>query len=160
MNQVIWQGIVESERYYHYYYRLAEKLRKRQYLLDAIILVCTGGVVTTLILSLGQGPSETYALVLLSGLVAALVGWQQLKQYATKMTAAHLIAAQYKSLSMDWRRQWERGEDLDDESVVDTLRERLISIGGQYDLPFDERLRDEAEKASDEVVLGEFPTAA
>ena len=68
MDQQIWLGILESERYYRYYHSLAEKFRKRQLWLDIVLILMTGGVAVTLVIHFLQGTNEVLALTLLIGL--------------------------------------------------------------------------------------------
>ena len=161
MNQQIWLGIVESERYYRYYHSLAEKFRKRQWWSDIALVVLTGGVIVTLVTHFLQGTSEVLALVLMVCVIASVVMWQHIQEYRVKVAMAGLVATQYKALSEDWRRQWYRGQDGEDKEIVAVLTERLTSIATQaHGLGFDDKLSDHAEKIADEVIDGEFTPAA
>ena len=157
MDQQIWLGIVESERYYRYYHSLSQKLHQRQWYFDLLLVPFIGGIAAALASHFLQGPSQAIAFTFLLCAIGAIVMWQQVRQYAVKATAASMIALQYKALSEDWRRQWHRS--VDDDVLIAVLTERLNSIAGQHDLPFDERLSAEAEDTADKVISGEFRTA-
>ena len=160
MDQQIWLGILESERYYRYYHSLAEKFRKRQLWLDIVLILMTGGVAVTLVIHFLQGTNEVLALTLLIGIIASVVTWQHIQGYRVKTVVAGLVAAQYKSLSADWRRQWYRGQDGEDKEIVAVLTERLTSIATQaHGLGHDDKLSDYAEESADEVIYGEFTPA-
>ena len=157
MDQQIWLGIVEAERYYRYYHGLSIKLHKRQWLFDLLLLLPTAGVVGALAAYYLSGPTEALVWTILISVVGGVGVWQQTQRYAVKATAASMIALQYKMLSEDWRRQWRRGDD--DEVVIALLTERLTSIASQHDLPFDRKLSDDAEALADKVISGEFSAA-
>ena len=159
MDSQIWNGILESERHYRYYHSLTEKFRKRQVWFDIVLLVCTGGICAVLAGHFLQGINEALAITLLTAVVAGIVVWQHSQVYKVKSVAANLIAIQYKVLSADWRRQWHLGSNNDDEVIIATLTERLVSIAAQYDLDFDNKLSREAEESADVVVQGEFKAA-
>ena len=72
MDQRIWLGILESERYYRYYHDLAHKIRRQQLRSDVVLFIAAGGVVATLISHYLQGPSETMALLLLTSIVGGI----------------------------------------------------------------------------------------
>ena len=161
MDRQVWNGILESERHYRYYHSLAEKFRKRQFWFDIFLLVCTCGICGALATQFLQGTSQTLAIALLTAVVAGIVVWQHSQENKVKSVAANLIAIQYNVLSADWRRQWHLGSNNDDEVIIATLTERLVSIAAQYyDLGFDNKLSREAEESADEVVEGEFKAAS
>ena len=154
MDQQIWLGIVDSDRYYRYYSKLARKFRNWQTRLDWLLafpLVSMGALLATQFL---EGSSERLVLLILTGVISGVVILQWRNGYGTKAAAASIISTQYRLLGEDWRRLWFQG--IDDERLVTVLTERLTSIAGQYDLPLDERLNVEATRESYEMVVGEL----
>ncbi len=160
MDQQIWLGILESERYYRYYHSLAEKFRKQQFKWDIGLILLTGGVAFTLVTHFLQGTSEVLALTLLVGVIASVAMWQHMQGYRVKAVTADLVAIQYKALSEDWRRQWYRGQYLEDKEIIGVLTERLTNIATQaHGLGYDDTLSDRAERLADDVINGEFKPA-
>ena len=160
MDQQIWLGILESERYYRYYHSLAEKFRRRQLWWGIALIILTGGVAANLVVHFLRGANEVLALTLLIGVIASVVTWQHIQGYRVKTAVAGLVAAQYKSLNADWRRQWYRGQGGEDKEIVAVLTERLTGIAAQaHGLGYDDKLSDYAEESADEVISGEFKPA-
>ena len=154
MNQQIWFGILDSDRYFRYYSKLAVKFRGRQTWYDRILILPFGLMVAALATNFFEGSSQTLVLTLLAAIMSGIAVWQWRQQFGTKAAAADLIATQYKVLGEDWKRLWYQGRD--DEVLFYILTERLNSIGVQYDLPIDEKLNIEAWNESYEAVPAEI----
>ena len=60
MDQRIWLGIVESERYYRYYHDLAHKIRRQQLRSDVVLFISACGVVATLISHYLKAPAKRW----------------------------------------------------------------------------------------------------
>ena len=158
MDERVWLGILEAERLYQYYHRLARKMHKRQVIWDFLLVAPAGGVAGTLVAQFLQGASQSVALLLLISVVGSIAMWQQQPGYAVKATAAGMISLQYHALGHEWRRL--AYQAAPDETVLIVLKERLTSIASQHELPFDDEASREAEETADRVVLGEFSNAA
>ena len=158
MDQQIWLGVIDSDRYYRYYAKLARKLRKWQTVFDWLLVLPLASMAGLLATQFLEGAPLGVVLSLLAATVSGLVVWQWRNQYGTKAAAAAIISTQYKALGEDWRRLWFQGAN--DDVLLAILTERTISIGTQYDLPLDEKLNIEATDESYSIVVGELsPTA-
>lgn len=154
MDQQIWSGILDADRYYRYYSKLALKFRKRQTWYDVVLGLPIAAMVGLLASQFLTGSSLALALTLLAAVMCSVGIWQWRQQFGARAAAAGLIATQYRVLGEDLRRLWHQGRD--DEVYLAILTERLNSIGVQYDLPNDERLNQEAWNESSTTVRAEF----
>ena len=156
MTQMIWLGILDSDRHYRYYFKMAIKFRRLQTRLDVCLLVVAVAIAVVLATQFTEGFAQQVTGSVLVAVLGVVTAWQWRKEYGTKAAVATIMSNQYKMVSDDWKRLWFQG---DNDVLIAVLQERLISISSQYDLPSDERLAEEAEKESDIVVYGELAPA-
>ena len=153
MDKDVWLGILDSDRYYRYYFSLSNKYHRITRRFDLAMMVSATGVAGILITHLFQGANETLALGLVSAVIGGIASWHRSQGYAAKAAAAAIISAQYKTLYGDWRRLARIGYDAETFAI---LNERLTSIANQYNLPLDIDLSWEAEQSSNHVIKGEY----
>ena len=98
--------------------------------------------------------SEVLILVLLISVIAVIVLYGHISGNRTKVIVSGLISTQYKFLADDWRHQWYLKDN--DELVIGLLISRLTGIAGQFDLEYDHKLNEDAQKITYDIIPREF----
>ena len=157
LTQRVWLGILDADRYYRYYSKLASKFRRRQTLLDVALVVFTIAIAAVLAAGFLGFVERLIIVSILIASIGAVTMWQWRKEYGAKATVSAMLSNQYKTLGSDLRRMW---AEPDNQTMLALLEERLSSIGAQYDLPLDNQLNEEAESETNRIVPSELaPTA-
>lgn len=153
ITQRVWLGILDADRYYRYYSKLAGKFRRRQTQLDVFVIVFTIAIGAALAAGFWGFVERLIVVSILIASIGALTMWQWRKEYGTKATVSVMVSTQYKILGGDLRRMW---EEADNQTMLALLEERLTNIAAQYDLPLDEQLSKEAESETNRIVPSEL----
>lgn len=155
----VWQAILDAARLVRYYEALADRHRRRHQAVRFMLLIAAAaGVATVLDLlpDLGQA--------LAGGLVAVLVAWDFVADYAKKAALLHTISLECSALESDWRELWHEVNDwkADDAAIRDAMRalnrRTLEATGraGTADIREDERLNQKCAESAYKVVADRY----
>ena len=123
-----------------------------------LLIAAAAGVATILDLL----PEDGQALA--GGLVAILVAWDFVADYARKAAIVHTISVECSALESDWRELWHEvnGREADDAQIRDKMRalnrKVLEATGraGTADIREDERLNEKCAESAYKVVRDRY----
>ena len=159
----IWQDLWDAERYFRYYSSLSDSHRRRHKLtrfatLASVLVEATASVSYV---SIGvQGVWTTILLALIVGLgivIAILVAWDAVSNYAEDAAALSWVSVDCASLNMQWADLWLDIESyaVDEEEARSRqceLLHRFSTIASRIDVNLDEKTNEASAEEAEKVL--------
>ena len=153
MHESIWRGVNDSERCARYYYRLADKMRRRHSLSLVVSAVASAGAVGTSLAPV----TEWVPAVLLGVVLAALADLYQ-GEHSKKAGVAAVVGLHCEQLVVEWRRLWFE-QSVPGTPVLERitgLDRRLSEVTSLYDGAHDEKLNRRCTEEAHAATQAEF----
>ncbi len=155
----VWQDILDAARLVRYYETLADRHRFKHWLIRFLMLAAAAGGVAALLELL-----PSIAQLVAGGLIALLVVWDSISDYAKKAAVLHAISLECSSLENEWRELWldienEATDEADARARNNRLARRMDDVtawAGHADIRENTRLNEECEAAAYRVVVDRY----
>ena len=165
MTNSVWLGLLDVEREYLYFVRLADRMRRIHTATTATILFgSSGAAIATFVAVLGGATHvPSAALALVNALVATAAVWSRTVGHADKAAVASKAADDLDPLRTRWRRLWTEMSSMDQAALLteyDRLRTEtsLASSAVPRELPLSDRLNEKCAADVYENIKAEFAT--
>ena len=154
-----WYGLLEIVRLTRYYEALSDKYRRNNMIVRFLLLAAAASGIAAMVDLL---PATAQRLS--SGLVALLVMWDFVSDYAKKAAILHAVSVECSTLENEWRELWVNIDSADatDESVQQInrrLSKRLTEVtswAGHADIREDRKLNEQCEATSFKVMRDRY----
>lgn len=143
----VWQGFLDVVRLVRYYETLSDKHRHKHSILQIAIFVFASGEVMALLIELSPVVRSIWG-----GLIALLVVWGFVADYAKKAAVLHIISNECCALEIEWRELWAEINNLktniDDAKIMKKnklLEKRMLAAterAGQADIRVNKKLNE------------------
>lgn len=151
----VWQELLDVARLVLYYEALAHRHRRNHMIVRFLLLAAAAGAIAAL-LDLLPAAAQPVAQLVAGGLVALLVAWDFVSNYARKAAVLQAISLECSLLEVEWRELW---ADVNDGHVSDAeardknyrLARRISEVtgwAGQADIGEDSKLNEECAKVA------------
>lgn len=153
----IWQEFLDVARLVRYYEALSDRQRRNRAIVQFLLLAAAASGIAALLDLL---PSIVQAAA--GGLVALLVAWDFVSNYAKKAAVLHAISIECSALEIEWRDLWFALDTLSDEDAHrenTRLARRLTSVtgwAGQADIREDRKLNEQCAVAAYKVMAEQY----
>lgn len=118
----VWEDFLSIARLFRYYHALADRYRRNRMILRFLLLsAAASGVAAVLDIT----PSIMQSVA--SGVVALLIVWDFVADYATKAAILHTVCSDCGELELDWQNLWLDMDNLDLEDAEVQLRNRKLN---------------------------------
>lgn len=147
----VWRKLLDAARLARYYEALADRHRRNRTLTRLFLLAAAASGVAAL-LDVLPDPVRLVA----GGLIAFVVAWDFVADYAKKAAVLHAISLECSALEEEWRVLWFDANDdgADDSEVLrrnQELSRKIMAIAGwakHVDVREDRKLNEECEEAA------------
>lgn len=144
----VWHELLEVARLVRYYETLSDRHRKKHRWIRFLLLGATAGGIAAL-LELLRSELRLFA----SGLLALLVVWDAVSDYARKAAVLHAVSLECSRLEIEWRELWGDANDpeADEAHVRNEIRRlarrcsEVTGWAGHADIPEDRSLNEKCE---------------
>ena len=144
----VWQDLLDVARLVRYYEALSDRYRRNHSIVRFLLLAAAAGGIAALLDLL-----PAIAQLIASGLVALLVAWDFISDYAKKAAVLHAISLECSRLEIEWRELW---ADVNDHNADDAevrrknqlLARKVLEVtgwAGQADIREDQKLNEKCE---------------
>lgn len=155
----VWQELLDVARLVRYYEALADRQRRNHLIVRFFLLAAAAGGIAALLDVL-----PAYVQLAAGGLVALLVAWDFVADYAKKAAVLHAISLECSALEIEWRELWAdvNEHDLDDARARrenQRLARRVLEVtgwAGRADIREDRKLNEKCEEAAHRVVADRY----
>ena len=155
----VWRGLLEVARLVRYYEKPSDRQRRNRLVTPFLLLGAAGGGIAALLDLL-----PTNMQLLASGMIALLVVWDFVADYAKKAAILHTIGLECSALESEWRELWanvNEGDLNEDEARRGNqqLERRMLAVTGRAgyaDVREDRKLNEKCEKAAYKVVAERY----
>lgn len=157
----VWRELLEAARLVRYYEALSDRHRKKHRLIRFLLLGATAGGIAALLELL---PAELRLIA--SGLLALLVVWDAVSDYAKKAAVLHAVSLECSRLEIEWRELWADANDPETDeahvrSEIRRLARRCSEVtgwAGHADIPEDRSLNEKCEAIAYTVEAERYAT--
>ena len=147
----VWRELLDAARLARYYEALADRHR-RNHTLTRVFLLATAASGVAALLDLLPDAARLVA----GGLIAFVVAWDFVANYAKKAAVLHAISLECGALEEEWRALWiDANDDGAEDSEVQRrnreLSRKIMAIAGwagHVDVREDRKLNEECEEAA------------
>ena len=159
----VWQELLDVARLVRYYEALSDRHRRNHIIVRFLLLVAAASGIAAL---LDQLPA--IAQLIAGGLIAVLVVWDFVSDYAKKAAVLHVISLECSALEVEWRELW---ADINDNESNTTDAEargknrklalRISEVtgwAGHADIREDRKLNEKCEETAYRVVADWYAT--
>ena len=155
----VWQDLLDAARLVRYYDALSDRYRRNHAVVRFLLLAAAAGGIAALLDLL-----PAIAQLIAGGLVALLVAWDFVSDYARKAAVLHAIGLECGELENEWRELWAEVNDSEADEAEARRRSRQLARkllnatgwAGYADIPENRRLNEECEKAAHRVVADRY----
>lgn len=155
----VWQELLDVTRLVRYYGALSDRHRRNHTAVRFLLLAAAAGGIAALLDLLPQ-----IVQLVAGGLIALLVAWDFVSDYAKKAAVLHTIDIECGLLEIEWRELWNEANDPEasDAEVREKnrrLAERISYVtarAGDADIPENRKLNEECAKAAYRVVADQY----
>lgn len=155
----VWQELLDVARLVRYYEALADRHRRNHKIVRFLLLAAAASGIAALLALL---PAKAQPVA--NGLVALLVAWDFVSNYAGKAAVLQAISLQCSLLKVEWSKLW---ADINDGDVSDAeardknyrLARRISEVtgwAGQADIMEDPKLNEECAKVAYKVMADRY----
>jgi hypothetical protein len=155
----IWQELLDVARLVRYYEALADRHRRLHRIIRFLLLAAAASGVVTLLNLL---PVLIQSLA--GGLIALLVVWDVLGDYARKAAVLHAISLECSHLEVEWQNLWGELETISDTEARrrnTSLAQRIAEItgwAGHADIRDDPKLNEQSAEAAYQIMASRHAT--
>ena len=159
VRNAVWQDMLDVARVIRYYDALSDRYKHNQAVIRFLLLIAVAGGIGAL---LDLFPE--IAQLISGGLVALLVAWDFISDYARKAAILHVISIECSALEIEWQSLWFKIETLDDDTALNEntrLLRRISDVtgwAGQANIREDRKLNEECERVAYEVMEARYTT--
>lgn len=153
----IWQELLDVARLVRYYEALSDQHRRNHLIIRFLLLAAAAGGIAALLDLL-----PAMAQLVAGGVIALLVAWDFVSDYAKKAAILHAISTECSAMEIEWQALWlelENISDADARRENTRLSRRIADVtgwAGQADIREDRKLNEECEKAAYLVVTDRY----
>ena len=155
----VWQELLDVARLVRYYETLSDRHRRNHLIVRFLLLAAAAGGIAALLDVL-----PAIAQLVAGGLVALLVAWDFVSDYAKKAAVLHAISLECSALEIEWGELWAY---VDDNNASDAevrrenrrLARRLSEVtgwAGHADIREDQKLNAECAEAAYRVMVDRY----
>ena len=155
----IWQELLDVARLVRYYEALSDQHRRNHLIVRFLLLAAAAGGIAALLDLL-----PAMAQLVSGGLVALLVAWDFVSDYAKKAAILHAISIECSVLEIEWQDLWLELETISDPEARrenTRLLRRIADVtgwAGHADIRENRKLNEECEKAACRVMTDRYAT--
>ena len=155
----IWQELLDVARLVRYYEALSDQHRRNHLIVRFLLLAAAAGGIAALLDLL-----PAMAQLVAGGVIALLVAWDFVSDYAKKAAILHAISIECSAMEIEWQALWLELENISDAEARrenTRLSRRIADVtgwAGQADIREDRRLNEECEKAACRVMTDRYAT--
>ncbi len=155
----VWQGFLDVARLVRYYEALSDRHRRNHLIVRFLLLVAAASGIATLLDLL-----PPIMQLLASGVIALLVSWDFVADYAKKAAILHTVSLECSALEIEWRELWAgvNEHDLDDAEARRKnrqLEQRILEVtgrAGHADVREDRKLNEKCEEAAYKIMAERY----
>lgn len=153
----IWQELLDVARLVRYYEALSDQHRRNHLIVRFLLLAAAAGGIAALLDLL-----PAMAQLVAGGVIALLVAWDFVSDYAKKAAILHAISTECSAMEIEWQALWlelENISDADARRENTRLSRRIADVtgwAGQADIRENRKLNEECEKAAYLVVTDRY----
>ena len=159
VRSMVWQEYLDAARLARYYEALSDKYRRNHLMVRFLLLATAAGGIAAL-LELLPATAQLFA----AGLVALIVAWDFVADYAKKAAVLHTISIECGELESEWQQLWtEIDEDVLSTAEVQQRNKRLsrrilrvTSWAGVADIREDQRLNEKCAESAYRVMVDRY----
>ncbi len=155
----IWQELLDVARLVRYYEALCNQYQRRHSFLRISLLFAATGEIGALLAVLSTTIQLTIGVI-----IALLVAWDLVSNYAKKAAVLHTISIECSELENKWRELW---ADINNAQVGEAeaqrknkeLAQKLLDVterAGVADIQENRKLNEKCEKAAFQVVVDRY----
>ena len=163
----IWQDLWDAERYFRYYSSLSDSYRRRHRLTRFATLASVLVEATVSVSFVSTGVEGTWAAISLASIVglgiviAVLVAWDAVSNYAEDAAALSWVSVDCASLNMLWAELWLDIESyaIDEEEARSRQRELLHkfnAVAARIDVNLDEKTNEASAEEAEKVLREKY----
>ena len=155
----VWQELLDVARLVRYYEALSDQHRRNHLIVRFLLLAAVAGGIAALLDLL-----PAMAQLVAGGLIALLVAWDFVSDYAKKAAILHAISIECSAMEIEWQALWLELETISDAEARrenTRLSRRIVDVtgwAGQADIREDRKLNEECEKTAYRVVTDRYAT--
>lgn len=151
----VWQELLDVARLVRYYESLSDRYKRCHSIIRFFLLAAAAGGIAALLDVL-----PAIVQLVAGGLVALLVAWDFVADYARKAAVLHVVSLECSALEIEWRELWAAVNKCDlDDAVARRKNQRLAQRAneatgraGHADIREDRKLNEKCEKDAYRVV--------
>ena len=150
----IWQELLDVTRLVRYYGALSDRHRRNHSTIRFLLLAAAAGGIAALLDLLPQ-----IVQLIAGGLIALVVAWDFVSDYAKKAAVLHTINIECGLLEIEWRELWNEANDAEVREKNRRLSERISYVtarAGDANIPENRKLNEECAKAAYRVVADQY----
>ena len=155
----VWQELLDVARLVRYYEALSDRHRRNHSIVRFLLLAAAASGIAALLDLLP--PSVQ---LISGGLVAIIVAWDFVSDYAKKAAVLHAVSIECSALEIEWCELWADVNDRDlDDAEARRKNQRLARRGlevtgwaGHADIREDRKLNEECEQAAYRVMADRY----
>ena len=159
----IWQELLDVARLVRYYEAMSDRYRRNHLTVRFCLFLAASGEVIVLV---GLFPETVRSLVgtLLAGLIAIIVAWDFVCDYAKKAAVLQTISMECSRVEIEWKALWDEISTLNDDDALQRntqLARRISEItgwAGQASINEDRKLNQECTTAAYKVMGDKYAT--
>ena len=155
----VWQDVLDVARLVRYYEALSDRYRRNHLIVRFLLLAAAASGIAVL---LGLLPEIVQLLA--GGLIALLVAWDFVADYAKKAAVLHAISLECSALEIQWRELWADVNELDFDDAEARHQNRRLERGimevtgraGHADIREDRKLNEKCEDVAHKVIAERY----
>ena len=155
----VWQELLDAARLARYYEALSDRHQRKHRIVRFLLFVAGASAVATVLKFL---PGEAQAVV--GGLVAIVVAWDFVSDYAQKAAVLRTVSIACSELESEWRELWhDVNHDVVDEPQLRDQLQRLArrtrevtSRAGDAGVSVDQKLNERCAESAYKVVSDRY----
>ena len=159
MRSIVWRDYLDAARLVRYYEALSNKYRRNHLVVRFLLLVAAASGIAAL-LELLPAIAQMFA----AGLVAFVVAWDFVSDYAKKAAVLHTISIECSELESEWQRLWvEINEDTLSTAEVlrrnNRLSRRILGVtswAGLADIRENQKLNEKCAESAYRVMVDRY----
>ena len=159
MRSIVWQEYLDAARLVRYYEALSDKYRRNHLIVRFLLLAAAASGIAALLDLL-----PAIAQLLATALVALIVAWDFVSDYAKKAAVLHTISIECSELESEWQQLWTEIND-DALSTVEVLHRnnrlsrRILGVtswAGLADIREDQELNEKCAESAYRVMVDRY----
>ena len=159
VRSIVWQAYLDVARLVRYYEALSDKYRRNHFMVRFLLLAAAASGIAAL-LELLPAIAQLFA----TALVALIVPWDFVSDYARKAAVLHAISIECSELESEWQELWTRVNE-DEMSTVAVLHEnnrlsrRILGVtsrAGVADIREDQKLNEKCAESAYRVMVERY----